>query len=127
MSHGEDWECKCIEGHAQSPISLPGPYGLKRINQGAEFEYDPVMANDVDVVFEDNIMKIKGEFGRIIDEDMTEYEAYEIQFHTPAEHQIGNKKFDLEVQVLHRAVTEGDFMKQAVVSVLFERKAGAEN
>ncbi len=78
MAHGEDWECKCFEGHAQSPIALPGPYGLRRIEQGAEFEYDPVMANGVDVVFEDNIMKIKGEFGRIIDEDMTEYEAYEI-------------------------------------------------
>lgn len=36
------------------------------------------------------------------------FEAYEIIFHTPGEHQIKHKKYAMEVQILHRTV-DGDF------------------
>ena len=46
------------------------------------------MINDLFVEFEDNMIKIKGNFGTLIDDDMVEYQSNEIRFHTPSEHTI---------------------------------------
>lgn len=43
--------------------------------------------------------------GRLSDVDGTIYQVSEIQFHTPAEHTLGGKTFDLEVQVIHKAIS----------------------
>jgi len=43
------------------------------------------------------MIKLKGNFGTLTDTDMAEYEAYEIRFHTPAEHKIRGKSFDMEL------------------------------
>jgi carbonic anhydrase len=51
-------------------------------------------------------------FGRIIDSDYTEYESYEIRFHTPAEHTIEGRKFDLEIQLVYRPTSDGDYKKK---------------
>jgi len=44
-------------------------------------------------------------FAKLIDLEFVEYEAKEIRFHTPGEHTIDNKKFDMEVQIVFTAVT----------------------
>jgi len=33
----------------------------------------------------------------------------------------------MEVQIVHKATSQGDITKKAILSVLFERKAGVEN
>ena len=73
------------------------------------------------------MIKIKGVFGTLTDIDMAEYEAYEIQFHTPSEHKLAGKSYDLELQIHHRPLTEGDFAKKAVLSVLFDKTYGTYN
>jgi len=59
------------------------------------------------LVYETNMMKLKCAgskeecaeftFGSMIDYDMGEYASKEIRFHTPGEHTIDDKKFDLEI------------------------------
>lgn len=56
----------------------------------------------VDVVYENNMMKIKPRFdfvnlGTICDVDGTKYQVSEIQFKTPAEHSIDSCTYDMEV------------------------------
>lgn len=53
--------------------------------------------------------------------------AEEILFHTPSEHTIGGKKFDMEIQVIFYGQTKGDISKQAIVSYLFESSPGFYN
>jgi hypothetical protein len=33
----------------------------------------------------------------------------------------------MEVQIVHKATSQGDITKKAILSILFERKAGVEN
>jgi len=55
------------------------------------------------------------------------YIAEEIVFHTPAEHTINGKVYDMEVQIVHYGVTKGDIAKQLILSFLIEKKAGVYN
>jgi len=70
----------------------------------AEFEYVNVPKNDIHIVFENNMLRIKHKkehedknFGKIHDLDGTIYEATEIRIHTPAEHTFAGKKYDMEI------------------------------
>lgn len=55
------------------------------------------------------------------------YYAEEIVFHTPSEHTLEGKKYDMEVQIIHYGQTQGDIAKQIVLSFLFEKTPGAIN
>ena len=59
--------------------------------------------------------------------DGSVYFAEEIVFHTPAEHTINGKRFDMEMQIIHYGKTKGDIAKQVVLSFLFEKQPGASN
>lgn len=62
--------------------------------------------------------------GKLTDVDGTEYEVSELLLHTPAEHTIIGRKYDAELQIVHKA-TKGDFKLKAVVAVLYEKTPGA--
>ena len=54
----------------------------------ADFQYRKVKKEELTLVFEYNILKLKfknldSNFGTLIDVDQSSYEAYEIHFHTP--------------------------------------------
>lgn len=66
-------------------------------------------------------------FAKLIDLDFTEYAAHEIRFHTPGEHTVNGKKFEMEIQVVFTAYTEGDIKKKAVLAFLVEMTPGARN
>lgn len=125
--HGNDWECKCTEGYMQSPINLPRKEMAIPVEDAALFDYVKVSADKSRFVWEDGMIKILGTFGTITDVDMAEYEAYEIRIHTPAEHTIRGKRADMELQIVHKPLTEGDFARKAVLSVMFEKRYGAAN
>ena len=55
------------------------------------------------------------------------YYAEEIVFHTPSEHRINGKQYELEVQIIHYGQSKGDIAKQLVLSFLFEARAGIYN
>ena len=65
--------------------------------------------------------------GKVTTLDGTIYNAQEILFHTPSEHTINGNHFPLEIQIIHNAITKGDFGKNVIVSFLFKAKAGSYN
>ncbi len=66
-------------------------------------------------------------FGKVVTMDGAVYYAEEIIFHTPSEHTLDGKKYDMEVQIIHYGQTQGDIAKQIILSFLFEKTAGAIN
>jgi len=62
--------------------------------------------------------------GKLTDVDGTEYQVSEVLIHTPAEHTINKRKFDAELQVIHRCV-KGEMKLKAVLSILYVKTPGA--
>jgi carbonic anhydrase len=140
--HGDDWVCDCKLGKQQSPIDLPDKRLAIASNVRPLFKYIEIKSeNDVSTI--DGILT-KGEklnlinsqgmlhilhsdMGRIITPDGTIYQAEEITFHTPSNHKINGKQYDLEVTIIHSGVSKGDIGRQATLSFLFERVPGAHN
>lgn len=48
-------------------------------------------------------------------------------FHTPSDHVVMGKRYPMEIQILHKATSEGDIGKKAIVSVLVEVIPGGKN
>lgn len=130
-NHGEDWQCECQEGTQQSPIDLPGLHEIKETFNKTLFSFFTVekdeKGRDFDLIFEDNMIKIKGKLGIIVTWELIKYELYEIQFHTGSEHKIKGEQFDMEVQFYYRAITTGFLGKSAAVGVLFKVEPGSTN
>jgi len=80
------------------------------------------------IALEKGALRIKfNNLGELATLDGSVYRAEEIIFRTPAEHTINGKKYDLEMQVVHRGQTAGDIAKQAILCFLFEKKPGVYN
>jgi carbonic anhydrase len=142
QKNGEDWDCDCKDGREQTPINLPTID--KSIDSRVKplFQYEEVATqvtnsnsagqttstSSLSIELIDATLVIRHpNFGRIITNDGTVYQAYEIRIHTPAEHRINYKRYDMEIQIIHQGKTVGDIAKQVVLSFLFEKKAGATN
>lgn len=67
------------------------------------------------------------DFGRLITVDGAVYSAEEIVIHTPAEHTLDGKTYDMEISIIHYGISQGDIAKQVSLNFLFERTPGAEN
>jgi carbonic anhydrase len=107
----------CATGTAQSPIDLAAspahrqaaiakprwePVPLKITNTGHSIQVDDAAASSLVV-------------------DGTEYKLAQFHFHSPAEHTVGGRSFDLEMHLVHKS----DAGKLAVVAILFG--SGAES
>jgi len=126
---GKDWECLCSEGRAQSPIDLPYLESAQSSPVKPLFEYERVEKKDgLKIVYKDYSLRIAHKnFGKIVTVNGTGYVAQEIVFKTPSEHTLNGKRFDMEMQVIHNARTQGDVGKTAVLSFLFKAKPGVYN
>jgi len=142
LNEGKDWECTCKEGKEQSPINLPKTEEAIQSPVTPLFQYSEVQAKSVLTTLDGELkaneyMKIKyfknalrifhSDMGKIVTLDGAVYIAEEIVFHTPSEHTIDGKKYDMEMQVIHYGQTKGDISKQVVLSFLFQKKAGVYN
>lgn len=118
-SHGDDWVCRCNEGLEQSPIDLPWGSSLELLKFNAEFDYVSVPKDRIKVHYETNMLKIEfrddveikeeeRRFGTLHDVDGTVYAATEIRIHTPGEHKIAGKQYEMEIQIIHESI-EGNF------------------
>ena len=140
--NGNDWECDCAEGKEQSPIDLPPVHKtilspIKPLFQYQETAVKPTYSTldgmmtenvNIKIINVDNALRIfYKNFGKIVTLDGAVYNAEEIVFHTPAEHLINGKRYEMEMQVIHYGVTKGDIAKQVVLSFVFERKPGIYN
>jgi carbonic anhydrase len=139
---GNDWECECSEGREQSPIDLPSKDAAILSNLRPLFQYDMVQAKSIDTTIDGSL--IAGEYikirydgnairihhpnlGKIVALDGGVFQAEEIVFHTPSEHQINGEKFDMEMQVIHYGKSKGDIAKQIILSFLFKARPGVYN
>lgn len=106
--HGNDWVCRCNEGLEQSPIDMPFGSSLELLKFNAEFDYVNVPRDEIHIVYETNMLRIKfkedqdgdsehDSFGTIHDLDGTVYNAVEIRIHTPAEHTIAGHTYKMEI------------------------------
>lgn len=142
QQNGADWECTCSEGPEQSPIDLPLPPDAIDSPVKPLFQYkeiDPVSTfstldglhtkgQKMKITNENGLLQIENyDFGKIVTLDGAVYQAEQITFHTPSNHQINGKSFPLEISIIHYGVTKGDIAKQVVLSFLFEKKAGVYN
>lgn len=142
IKKGTDWECECVEGKEQSPIDLPSkenaiPSPVKPIFQYEEIGPKELITTkegekksvNINFSYKENMLNIDSfsGFGKLITLDGRIYKASKIVFHTPSEHTIEGKQFDMEMQIIHSGVTHGDLAKHVVVSVLFTKKAGVYN
>ena len=129
-NHGNDWKCRCNEGVEQSPIDLPKVDDTEPLAFSTIFDWNEVKKDQVKVVYRRNVMRIRPisdevNLGQLTDVEGSMFKVKEIKFHTPAEHKIRGKKFDLEVQVVHKCI-QGDYKDKAVVSFLYKKKAGGK-
>jgi len=140
--HGEDWECLCKEGIQQSPIDLPSTDKAIRSPVTPLFQFDEVNAKSTITTLDGEIkanqfIKMKYQngalrvlhhnLGKIVTLNGAVYIAEEITIHTPSEHTIEGKRFDMEIQITFYGQSRGDIAKQVVLSFLFEKKAGYYN
>lgn len=138
---GSDWECDCAEGKEQAPIDLPE---IKEAVDSAVrplFQYDSIDPKTVtetldgmqsngklQIQLKENLLRVfHNKFGKVITMDGAVYYAEEIVFHSPSEHTIKGKKYDMEMQVIHYGQSQGDIAKQIVLSFLFEKSPGKYN
>lgn len=140
--NGRDWECLCKEGLSQSPIDLP------KVAHSVSSPVTPIFlfeqsslyseqVNRVGLLTRKSFPEIKYEnesiqvhapsLGRIITLNDEAYTAEDIIFHTPSEHTIAGRRFDMEMQVIYKGKGKDNVAKQAVLSFLFVKKPGAIN
>lgn len=107
---------------------------MELLKFNAEFEYADYPVNNLEMIWETNLLRIKikddlpaeENFGKIKDLDGTVYAAKEILIHTPAEHTMAGHTYDMEIQVVHVSI-EGNFRNQAILSFLFKDEPGQVN
>ena len=141
-NNGSDWECTCAEGKEQSPIDLPLSESAIESSVRPLFQFDEVLADmsvfsttgetythqHVEIKYYSNSLRIfHDQFGKIVTLDGSSYTCQEIVFHTPAEHTINNRKYDLELQLICYGQSKGDIAKQVVMSFLFVKTPGIYN
>ena len=140
--NGVDWNCDCEEGREQSPIDLPSRFTAIKSPVKPLFQYEEVSAiskvstldgqmkekETLKIKLKDNSLKIFHEkFGKVVTMDGAIYFAQEIVIHTPAEHTIMGKTYDMELQIIHYGQSKGDIAKQLILSFVFEKTPGVYN
>ncbi len=139
---GDDWECDCKEGKEQSPIDLPPRERAIDSPVKPFFQYDRIEPESPVTTIEG--FQTKGEkiqfqylegalkliyhkIGKVVTLDGAIFYAQEIIFHTPAEHTIDGKTFEMEIQIVHYGQSVGDIARQVSLSFLVEKAPGVYN
>jgi carbonic anhydrase len=142
LKKGSDWECDCADGLEQSPISLPPKdkailspikpiFRFQELKVAREETTDDGQhkgTKNVNLEFKNGALRIKHKiFGKAVTLDGAVYAADEIVFHSPSEHQLNGKNYDMEMQIIFHGLTKGDIAKHVVLSFLFEKAPGVYN
>jgi carbonic anhydrase len=142
LNKGGDWECTCKEGLEQSPIDLPIKDEAIQSPLKPMFQYELISAQAKDstldgiltggkqvlIRYEKGAIRLfHPNMGKIVTIDGGVYVAEEISFHTPSEHKINGKQYDMEMQIVHFGRTKGDIAKQIILSFLFKMTPGVYN
>jgi carbonic anhydrase len=140
-ARGSDWECTCKEGLEQSPINIDTSKVIES-PVAPVFSYTEVEVKKTENTSDGQVrthkhvkllnhhqtLKIKADsFGTVVTLDGTTYNASKVIFHTPSEHKINGKQYPMEMQIIHKGVSEGAVRNHLVLSFLFVAKPGVYN
>ncbi|KAG8094770.1 hypothetical protein GUJ93_ZPchr0012g19338 [Zizania palustris] len=110
-----DWAA-CSWGRRQSPIRLSGVAGGHRQRPGRLLRsYRPTAASLVNRGH-DIMVRFDGDAGGVL-LDGVAYRLRQMHWHSPSEHAIDGRRYDLELHMLHQSDSNGRF---AVVAQLYE-------
>lgn len=134
LQKGKDWECDCRCKPSQSPIEINYEEGLFPLFLPAEFQF---------FNFEMKFLHVKNEkstpiitcdsenfdcsmfsFAILINHQGKMFFCEEIRFHSPSEHIINGKQYDLELQLVCKSKNK---RISSIISLLVEGKVGYEN
>ena len=65
--------------------------------------------------------------GKVTTIDGAVYHAEEIVFHTPSQHSIDGKFYDMEIEIIHYGQSVGDIAKQLSLNFVIKKKPGVYN
>lgn len=107
----------CSEGQAQTPIDVSKavPMGLSDI----KFHYQPGKGQ---VVNNGHTIQVNYAQGSSIEVDGQSYNLAQFHFHTPSEHTVNGKRYDMELHFVHK----NEKGQLAVVGVLMDKGANNE-
>ena len=108
---GADWPGKC-HGPKQSPIDISLPFTYYKPN--LSFSYSK-MQTEYMYYNDGNNLIVEGDFGFMNYNDVT-YLSSQILLYSPSFHTINNKRYPLEMQIIHHDKTG----KQLTVCVMFK-------
>jgi carbonic anhydrase len=139
---GGNWECLCQEGKEQSPIDLPEVKQSIESSVRPLFNYEKVdsismednyeggykRGDKITLTYSNHSLRIfSNNLGKLVTVTGSVYRAEEIIFKTPSEHTINGERFNMEMQIIHKGISNGDFGKKAILSFLFQAKPGVYN
>lgn len=108
--------CRCKIGENQSPIDISTTEKVKLSE--IIFHYHPTPLR---IINNGHTIQVNYEKGSSISIDHKKYELLQLHFHTPSEHVIHGKHYDMEAHLVHR----DEHGELAVIAVLI--KKGHEN
>ncbi len=107
------------DGQSQSPINITNPQIDKRLTR-LEISYKAV---PIKLINNQHTIEFEYENGSNIRLNGEDYALLQFHFHTGSEHTVDDKRFPMEVHLVHQSASNGQLV---VVSVFFLNK-GAEN
>ncbi len=108
--------CLCSEGKSQSPVNITN--AQKEKLPEISFNYQPTALK---ILNNGNGIEIQYDEGSWIEIEGIEYKLQQFHFHSPSEHTLENKSFDMELHLVHKS-NEGTI---AVIGVML--KEGEKN
>ena len=111
----EDYKL-CAEGKSQSPINLADAKSMQ--SPSVTFNYSP---SPLTIVNNGHTVQVNYEEGSSIMIGETKYDLLQFHFHSPSEHTLSGKSFEMEMHLVHRNAS-GEL---AVVGALI--RSGSEN
>mmetsp|Transcript_43689 Transcript_43689/g.50245 ORF Transcript_43689/g.50245 Transcript_43689/m.50245 type:complete len:284 (-) Transcript_43689:136-987(-) len=131
---GSNWECGCATGVRQSPINIPPKDSILMVQSSAEalikFANVGGKGQQATLVHNGHAIQLDANLGRVVlpGSDAI-YEAVQMHFHSPAEHEINDKRFEMELHVVCQLVSTGNARREEldynlVLGFLFESRKG---
>ncbi|KRX04604.1 Nucleotidyltransferase, class I, C-terminal-like [Pseudocohnilembus persalinus] len=121
-----DWSGNCQTGNEQSPIEIEDDVSV--CSDSAQLYFIPTDEDISTSSILDNQIQISGAFSSAyasdIDGIVAGYTAYQINIKSPSEHIIDGKQYDVEVQIMHKVMSDFSATaqrKKAGVSILFNK------
>lgn len=108
----------CKKGTRQTPVDLPSHMEKDNSLEALEFNYPPI---PLSIVHNGHTIQVSNTVGAWAQLEGERYDLVQLHFHSPSEHTVDGKHYDVEAHFVHRSA-KGEL---AVVGVLLSK--GKEN